>query len=508
MTMIELHWTEIDHVTTVWTDTPAPLRAGLLFRTGRADETLATAGQTHLIEHMALSAVSDTTQHHNGFVGGAVTGFFTLARPHEVSSFFARICEVLTSLPGDRLEGEKQVLAAENAARPYDFRSNLLTWRYGATGYGLVGLPELGLQGATLGQLHQYAARRFTHGNAVLWLSGPPPDDLRLRLPDGTKQPLPPLVPIQQAFPSWFVDDGCGGVAAGATVPRVDASSIFCEIASRRLRDRLRTARALSYSPSVFYDPLTPDTAHLVLYADSDKSRRAELANVFGEVFKALNTFDEAEVEASRSRILEHWTGDLAPPPADLKIIEVQRAAMDWILGKEFEPIALNATQLLSVTADDVAAFGREVQAKTMFALPGEASVRTWFGEKAPVSKARVVQGRKPLNLDAPIRREQLVHGPDGVSIIWPDGSHSTVRYSELAAALCYEDGGVRLVGSDASTVMVEPTLWRGGPSICRKIREQVPAHLLLDQRSRPAHTIPKPTTTAWQRLRARLTRH
>jgi hypothetical protein len=38
--VIEVHWTEVGGVTTVWVDSPAPLKAGLLFRTGRADETL------------------------------------------------------------------------------------------------------------------------------------------------------------------------------------------------------------------------------------------------------------------------------------------------------------------------------------------------------------------------------------------------------------------------------------------------------------------------------------
>jgi len=504
--MTELHWTEVDHVTTIWTDAPTPLRAGLLFRTGQADETLATAGQTHLIEHMALSAVGDTARRHNGFVGGAATGFFTMGPPEEVSSFLASVCDALTSLPRDRLEGEKQVLAAENAARSYDLRSNLLTWRYGAAGYGLVGMPQLGVRRATLEQMHEYSARHFTNANAVLWLSGPPPTDLRLRLPHGTKQPLPHLAPIQKTFPSWFLDNACGGVAAGATVPRVSTSSVFCEIASTRLRTRLRTIQAVSYAPSVFYDPLNADTAHLVLYADSDRDHRAELSNTFGEVVKGLGEIDESEVETARRQIREYWTGTLAPPPADRMVLEAQRAAVDWILGKEYESLELIATQLLAVTAGDVSTFGGDVQAMAMFALPGEAAWRPWFGKQAPISTVSAVQGRETLSIDAPIRRERLVHGPDGVSMLFPNGSHCTVRYSELAAALHYDDGCVCLIGSDAATVTVEPMLWHDGQNVCRTIRERVPAQLLLDQHSRPANAIPKPTTTAWQRFRARLT--
>ena len=211
-----------------------------------------------------------------------------MGQAQKVSSFLASICEALSSLPGDRLESEKQILVAEYAARPYDFYSNVVTRRYGATGYGLMGMPQLELRRATIEQLQDYSAQRFTAENAVLWLSGPPPADLRLSLPHGMKQPFPALTPIQPTFPSWYVDDACGGVAAGATVPRVSASTVFCEIAAKRLRERLRTLQAVSYLPRVFYDRLNADIAHLVLYADSDMDHRKELASVFGEVSRGL----------------------------------------------------------------------------------------------------------------------------------------------------------------------------------------------------------------------------
>jgi hypothetical protein len=269
----------------------------------------------------------------------------------------------------------------------------------------------------------------------------------------------------------------------------------------------LRTAQAVSYAPSVFYDHLTANTAHLVLYADSDEERRAELADVFGEAIVELGEVEESELETAQNHIREGWTGALAPPPADRMIVEAQRAAMDWILGREFEPLGSVAAELLTVTIDDLSAFSSEMRATAMFALPGGAFLQSCFGERASLSVGPVVQGCIAQSVDAPIHRQRLVHGPDGVSVLNPDGSHCTVRYSELAAALYYEDGCVCLIGVDAATVTVEPTLWRGGKSVCHRIRERVPAHLVVDQRSRPADAIPRPMTTAWQRLRARLTK-
>lgn len=508
MTKIELHWTEIDHVPVVWTDAPAPFRAGLFFRSGRIDETLVTAGQTHLLEHLALSAVNDMAQNHNGFVGAAVTGFLAVGSPQEVSSFLARLCDQLTALPGERIEGEKQVLAAENAARPYDFCANLLTCRYGARGYGLLGIPEFGLPKATLEQLHALAAQRFTSGNAVLWLSGPPPADLCLRLPAGIRQPLHPLVPLQRTFPAWIMDNHCGGVAVGATVSRVSAASIFNVLASLRLRKELRSVQAVSYAPAVFYDHLTPDTAHLVLYADSHQDHRAELSNVFAQVFAGLGEIDEAEIETARKQISDHWSGTLAPQPTEIGLVEVQRAAMDWILGKEFESLELNEAQLSSVSVEEVAAFVHEIQATALFALPGQAKLQPCFGKQLPPSTLPVVQGREARRIDAPIQQERLLYGPEGVSVVLPKGTHYTVRYADLAGALHYEDGCVQLISSDATSIVVEPTLWHGGQNACRQIYAQIPPHLRLDHPARPTNAIPKPTTTAWQRLRARFSQH
>jgi len=369
-------------------------------------------------------------------------------------------------------------------------------------------MPELGIPRATLQQLQEYATQQFTKENAVLWLSGPPPADLRLDLPQGAKRPVPPLSLAQGTFPCWYLDDACGGVGVGATVPRVAGSTAFQVIALRRLHEQLRTSQAISYSPSLLYEPLTADTGHLVLYADSDGQRREELVDAFAEVFVGLSEIEASEFEAARDQILEGWTGALGPAPGDREVLEVQRAAADWILGMDFEPIEHRATELQSVTRDDVTAFHREMASTALFALPRGVSLHPCFGEQASVSMNPSVRGRVIRCVDAPRRTELLTYGPDGVSLLYPDNSHCTVRYSELAAALYYEDGAVCLIGNDAATVTVEPTLWRDGKRVCQQIRERVPAHQVVDVISRPPDAIPRPTTKPWQRLLARLSGH
>ncbi len=497
----KLHWTEVNGVPAVWTEAPEPLRAGLLFRTGRADETLVTAGQTHLVEHMVLSVINNRFA--SGFIDDLVTHFVTMGHPDDVCAFFGRVCEVLQSFPADRLEAEKKILLAEAASRPYDVPGNLLMWRFGAAGHGLRGMPEFGTRAATLERLHEWRVQRFTRENAVLWLSGPLPSGLRLELPPGEKQPLPALTPMLPAFPTWFVDENCGGLAAGAIVPRLMASPIFNMIASNRLHEQLRIKQAVSYAPSVLYEPLNVDVAHLVLYADSDQNRRAELADAFGEMFEKFQEIDDAEVDTARKQYIDGMTGSLAPPLSDRLVLEVQRAAVDWLLGREFESLESLAAEAASVKAADVAAFVGELQRTSVVALPGKATIRPWMGNKAPLSLGQVVEGREIASMDAPLQRDRLIHGPEGVSIRGPDGSHITVRYSDLAAALHYEDGCICLIGADATFLNVEPTLWRKGAAICREIFERVPGQLVLQQGARAAEAIPKPRTTAWQRFRS-----
>jgi len=503
--MDNLHWTEVNGITTVWTEAPEPLRAALMFRTGRVDEALTTAGHTHLIEHMALAEIVDFTQNSTGFVSDAFTGFGTVGRPEDVNIFFRKVCEGLASLSADRLEAEKKILLAEAAGRPYNGYGNLLIWRFGAAGYGLAGEPEMGIRGATIEQLQARRKQRFTSGNAILWLSGPLPADLRLDLPPGEKQEIPQLVPIRWTFPSWHVDDQCGGVAASATVPRLAEGPIFNIIAAKRLREELRNKQAVSYSPTVSYNPLNADTAHLVFFADSEPSRRAELAKSFGEVFEKLTEIEENDVEGACKLYLDHMTGPLAPPHAERLVIEVQRAAMDWLFGMPHETLDQLTEGAYSVNADKVRAFAQVVRKNSMFAVPGKTIIEPWMGKKCPISSEEAVDGRKILPVDAPIKTEWLMVGPEGVSLKFTIDQHVTIRYANLVAAVHFDDGGLELVNSDSLWLRIEPTIWRNGAKVCEEIRRRIPAHLILEQGPRDQAAIPKPSTTAWQRLRASL---
>ena len=89
---------DVDGVPVLVAKTSGPLRAGLMFRVGRADETLATGGITHLVEHLALHRHGVTDYHYNGMTGVTTTNFITQGTPEAVVAFLNGVCAGLRDL--------------------------------------------------------------------------------------------------------------------------------------------------------------------------------------------------------------------------------------------------------------------------------------------------------------------------------------------------------------------------------------------------------------------------
>lgn len=144
----DVAWTEVDGVTTL----RAPgrgtrIKAGLFFRVGCADETLATAGITHLVEHLALHQQGVGDYHYNGATADLYTHFHVEGSADHVVEYFDSVCTSLHDLPVHRLETEKELLRTERAGRGGGPAAQIPLLRYGAQGYGLSACQEMGLPG-------------------------------------------------------------------------------------------------------------------------------------------------------------------------------------------------------------------------------------------------------------------------------------------------------------------------------------------------------------------------
>ncbi|MFD3515771.1 hypothetical protein [Streptomyces sp. NPDC058657] len=266
----------VDGVPVRWSQGPAPLSATLTFGCGARDETFRTLGVTHLIEHLAMSTVPRLHHEHNASVDLEATRFTASGTPEQVAAFLEAVCVALSGLPLDRMEHEAGVLTAEAASPTHPGAAFPLHQRYGHRGPGLAPCTGPGYDRLTPEAVSRHAASYFTRGNAVLQLTGPVPDHLRLPLPGGNRPRR--TAPEARPGPSWDdapIDGAALALAAPADSP---AAALGHALLAHRLTGLARHQRGLSYAvegDTVLRDHLTKDT---LIWLDARPGHEEEVA--------------------------------------------------------------------------------------------------------------------------------------------------------------------------------------------------------------------------------------
>ena len=197
-----------------WADVPGEFFCSLMFRVGLADETLATNGITHLVEHLTLFELGRRDHPFNGFVDDQRCALYASGERAEALEFIRLVAASLGALPLERLGAERRVLRAE-ASSAGGLYAGLRGHRFGAAGFGLVNYRELGLRWLGPDEVTAWAGRHFTRGNAVVWMMGEPPEDLDLALPDGEHVPTPVPAPLAVEHPAFLAEGTGGAVLSG-----------------------------------------------------------------------------------------------------------------------------------------------------------------------------------------------------------------------------------------------------------------------------------------------------
>jgi hypothetical protein len=285
--------TEVDGVRTLWIDEPGPLIATLAFRVGRSDEPTPQSGITHIVEHLALAGLGVQDYDHNGFVDGQQTVFTSIGRPDEVKTFLEEVVRGLTNPPLDRLLLERRILREERNQRGPSIGAALRWYRFGYAGQGRAlgpGDDELALDWLGPGPVADWIQRWFTRQNAILWLTGPVPEGLRLELPDGEPSPTPDITPVPGVtFPTHLAWDG-PAATLGYIAPRTSAIHIASSIAHRRARQRLRFDQGLVYDVELDYEPVAPTVAHVMLGASCPDERIRQVTDGLLGIVRQLAT--------------------------------------------------------------------------------------------------------------------------------------------------------------------------------------------------------------------------
>jgi predicted Zn-dependent peptidase len=463
------------------------ITAGLFFRVGRADETLATSGITHLVEHLALHRLGLTDLHYNGATANTYTLFHVTGSEQEVVAHLNAVCASLRDLPLDRLETEKEILRTEAAGRGQGANSQMPLWRYGAQGYGLSSYRELGTWNLTADQVRHWAATRFTRDNAVLWItSDRVPEGLDLTLPAGTRIPAPAATSALPVTPAYIHGDD-GHVVFTSVLRRTTAASVFADVLGRALFQDLRQEGGYSYTAEADYSPRDAEFATLTAYADALPQKQDAVVGGFVDTLARLRAgrIEQAELDAVRGKILKMYD------VPDLGAAALPSYALSLLLGHRILSPDQHRAELAAVTVDDLREVAREAWDSGLLQVPGRGA--DWAGfTLAPQYSAHAVTGSRHASLED--ERVTLVIGAEGVSLLTPGGP-VTVRYDAVAAMSVRPDGARSLTGHDGFCVSVEPTLYRGvGPDRIAAIDAAVPPGAVVRLPARDPEDIPRPS--------------
>lgn len=446
--------------------------AGLIFRVGRYDETLSTSGVTHLIEHLALTDRTDAAYHFNAEVGGRFTSFHMESpEPAHVADFIAAVCHGLAANHWARLEHERRVLRTEAASRG---GSGVLgvcfNERYGAAGPGLLAYDELGLDRLQWAEVEAWRARWFVSGNAVLWVVGTLPDDLRIPLSVAQAPVAVPPAPREVPLPG-FVVSGRGGIAVSMVAPRSFAAPLTLDVLQRRLTRVLRHEHGLSYGVRAFDDQVDAGQLHAFLAADALADQVPAVAQA---AMTAVEELADAgcraeEIEDHVRRLRELFDGPVGP------LAVVQNHARNVLDGRRtYEPAEV-LTATAEIGPDAVAATVGELFSAAVVATPEPLPAVQERMPMLPVWSQRVIAGRPVRGTGA-----VLTLGVDGAMLTVGEGQHVTVPFGEVAALLRWNDDKRMMIGKDGFVLRLDPGAWPDGSALLASIEALVSADLVV----------------------------
>ena len=466
----------------LWLEHPdEPFMATLMFRVGAADETVSTHGLSHIVEHLALFSAGEPGLDFNGFVDLLRTVFYVRAEPGEAVEFLQRVARALGELPLDRLENEKRVLRTEAEGSGASVDQRLLTHRFGGTGFGVSAYDQLGLRSVGPDQVAAWAREHFTRENALIWMTGPPPDGLELELPSGSRRPPPPIEPLPDLEYPVHIAEGSGGVAIASLLPRSTANRLGLGIMGERAHSELRLDQAMSYGVDSPYEPLNATTAHALLIASCLDDHSARVRDELMRVVRAIAEDGATDDELARARRLYAQALKDQEPPSRL----------DYECFSEFlgSP-AVSEAELLAeseaVTGADVAACARSFLEQAVAVVPAATPMpRTgWHAPPDPATDR--VEGRewttKGLRRG---RRTTIVVGPDALGGRWPEGPSIAIRFADVVAAI-EEAGEMTIIARDESFVSLPFRQFRDGDGLREAILAALPEGVHVPDTSAP----------------------
>ena len=412
-----------------------------------------------------------------------MTSFWARGPEGEVRSFLESTAKALVSLPLDRLEIERQILLAEEAAEGPNPTRLAFALRYGSIGHGLTGHDQYGLRRLSGDELIAWSESRFSRGNAAIWLTGPEPGSLDLALPPG-EQHLPPepwtIPEVVAASPSLYRGGMHGAIAFSFEAKRSTALRTGLSILRHRIQDRLRFDLGLSYDVGGAYSPLTTDRVHVTLVSDATDQNSPRVAD------EMLAVLDALAAEGPSDEELEHELDDHRASHADPVVLasHLDYLASQYLFGDASPETVSFLAEQEQLTAAEVAAAIASARGSMIAIVPETVESLPGLDDYPVNSPGTIDSGRRFRTPGLRLRRSEsdpeLVVGTDGVMMTY-GRSRITVPFDRCTVAIRYPDGSRTLITDDGFFAPVAPSDWKDGKDAVVAIDAAIPADRVVE---------------------------
>ncbi|WP_418960562.1 hypothetical protein [Streptomyces tritici] len=482
-----MHSTTIDGITVLWTEAPPPLEAALVFGCGVRDETFRTLGVTHLVEHLAMSTLPRLHHDHNASVDLRTTDFLATGRPEQIAAFLEAVCRALSDLPLDRLDREAGVLAAEGGEPEHPTTGALLSRRYGVAGAGLAPWRGPGADRISPETVRDHVRRYFHADNAVLMLSGPPPEGLKLPLPRGERPQRAGVAPtVLGAGPAWS-QECVPDIGLALHSERHDdvALTLAVDVLRERLLAKARHEHGLSYDVAVDRCAVGGGHRERVLRVDARDGEEARVAELlWAEALRLAADGPDAAELAEELAAAKEALGDPRHAVTDLlRLADAELFGEPTLDAQEWLSLAS------SVTPDQARSAFATAMATALLAVPEDVEPALVLPDGSPLPAGGCIRSHElppgrifrpgPLQrlISSAARRSLLVLGDSGIAMRDSDGDVHAIPFEDIVGVEAHGPGRV-LFGRGGCVIPVLPDLFAKIAPVVRRIDTAVPAEL------------------------------
>jgi len=462
------------------------LRASLLFRAGRLDETLLTAGRLSALVAWALLPTFPASVSVNGSVGGVISHIELYGPPDAVASTLSAVAARLHG-PTDADWADSRDAILRMVPDEEDLDAVLIE-RFGVYGPGAGSYRRAALQALTAAGLREVGTAFFSAGNGALALDGDVPARLdHLPLPPGLRVPALPLPPMRPPVPRVYVTPD--KLVLSGLVPTSDASGLAQRILRTRLEERLRHRLRSTYAVECTSVDLGVTTL-AVFSADVSAERVAEASEIVAETAWLLSA-----VPAEERELKDHaFAAVQAFRAPEAEAAEPFRAAYRELLGKVPRTVGQRIASIQSLGLADLRTPLASLFGSAMLGAPTDRPLGLVWPSGTALQEGQL-QGRRHLP-----RRGAEHHFEPYADIVVADarlqrgGASGRLSFDATRAhVLAWPDGRRTLIGDDGLSLTIEPTLWRDGQQLVAAVDHWADPRLTLTMPPREPASVPAP---------------